>query len=154
VTAVEIKFGYHGAEKLARLAAAIKDAGDKDLRRELFRAMQRSTKPLKLAAREGAIQILPYRGGLAERVATSKFSTQVRTRGKGAGVRVKGASDMDIGSMNRGRLRHLTYGHRPWRNQKVRAGWFDDSLTVEADKVRGEIVRAVDELGRKLEAKA
>jgi hypothetical protein len=69
-------------------------------------------------------------------------------------VRVKGASDMDIGSMNRGRLRHLTYGHRPWRNQKVRAGWFDDSLTVEADKVRGEIVRAVDELGRKLEAKA
>jgi hypothetical protein len=144
----------HGTEKLVRLAAAIHDAGDKDLRRELFRAMQRSAKPLKRAARDGALQLLPHRGGLDERVAASKFSTLVRARGKGAGVRVKGASDMDIGAMNRGRLRHPTFGHRPWKTQTIRPGWFDDSLTIEADKARREIEDALDRIAAELEAKA
>jgi hypothetical protein len=152
---VTVDVTTRGTERLVRLAAAIRDAGDKGLQKELMRAMQRSTRPLKKAARDGAIQILPHRGGLAERVAASRFAAQTRTRGKGAGVRIKGASDMDISAMNRGRLRHPVYGK--WRKgtptQLVRPGWFDDSLTIEAQGVRDEIERALDDLGRKLEAK-
>lgn len=146
----------HGAEKLGRLGRAIKDAGDKDMRRELLRAAQRCGKPMKTAAREGALKRLPKRGGLAERVATSKFGVRTRTVGKGAGVRIVGQSGYDLQGIDEGEIRHPVYG--TWRKgvkgQPVKPGWFSDAEEAAAPKFRDEFERAMDAVAAKLEASA
>jgi hypothetical protein len=152
---VNITVTTHGAEKLTRLGAAIKAAGDKDLQRELRRAMQRGGKPLKDAARKGALERLPKRGGLAERVATSKFGVRTTTSGKGAAVRVIGQSGYDLQGMDDGEIRHPVRGNRKvWVSQAVKPGWFSDAEEAAAPKVRDELVKAIDVVAAKLEASA
>jgi hypothetical protein len=143
-----------GADQLSQLARDLRAAGEKDLRRELLRGIQRAGKPLKAAARTAALTELPSRGGLAERVAGSRWAVKTRTAGRGVGVRVTGAGDLDLRSLNRGRLRHPLYGKRGhWFDQPVPPGWFDDAMQVAADEhVRDEILAAItavrDKLGR------
>jgi hypothetical protein len=149
---VTVTVQTRGAEKLARVGAAVKAAGDKDLRRELLRAAQRCGRPMKDAARKGALERLPKSGGLAERVATSKFSVRTRTTGRGAGVRIVGTSGYDLDGIDQGVVRHPTYGHKPWKDQPVRPGWFTDAETDAAPKFRDEFDQAVNDVGRHLEA--
>lgn len=149
---VHVTVTTKGADKLRRVAAAVKVAGDKDLQRELRRAMQRGGKPLLAAARAGAAERLPKRGGLADRVAGSKFAVRTRSVGKGAGVRVIGRSGYDLQGLDEGMVRHPTYGHRPWVGQHIKPGWFSDSEEAAAPKVRDELVQAIDTVARKLEA--
>jgi hypothetical protein len=152
---VNVTVTTHGAEKLTRLGAAIKAAGDKDLQRELRRAMQRGGKPLKEAARRGALERLPKRGGLAERVSTSKFGVRTTTSGKGAAVRVIGQSGYDLQDMDeKGEIRHPVYGRRKgkWATTSVKPGWFSDAEEAAAPKVRDELVQAIDIVAAKLEA--
>ena len=140
------------AESFGRFARDLRTAGRKDLRREMFKGIQRAAKPLKAAAPQAALDELPARGGLAARVAASKWSVRTRA-GRDPGIRVTGSSDLDLRSLNRGRLRHLTFGHRPWENQAVPVGWFDRKMTEAADKyVRAEILAAISAVIRKLEA--
>lgn len=142
-----------GAGKLLRLSAAIKAAGDKDLERALRRAMQRGGKPLKAAARQGALERLPKRGGLAERVAGSKFGVRTSSAGKRAGVRVIGRSGYDLQGMDEGLIRHPVRGNRKrWVSQEIAPGWFSDAEEAKAPAVRDELVQAIDELAAKLEA--
>jgi hypothetical protein len=144
-----------GADKLAKLAAALKEAGHEDLRKELGKAMGRAARPLKAAARAGAAQGLPYRGGLAERVATSRFTSRTRTTGRNVGVRIVGASDMDLKAMNRGRLKHPVHGNRRvWVTQQIPPGWFTNSQLIEVPAVRAELVKAIDAVARKLKERA
>jgi hypothetical protein len=143
----------HGAEKLTRLGVAIKAAGDKDLQRELRRAMQRGGKPLKEAARRGALERLPKRGGLAERVSTSKFGVRTTTSGKGAAVRIVGQSGYDLQGMDDGLIRHPVYGNRKnWVSETIAPGWFFDAEEAAAPKVRDELIQAIDVVAAKLEA--
>src|SRR6266568_3381580 len=132
-----------GADKLTRLGRALKAAGDKDLQRELRRAMRR-----------GALERLPKRGGLAERVASSKFGVRTSTAGKGASVRVIGRSGYDLQGMDEGEIRHPVYGHRKqkWQTTTVKPGWFSDAEEAAAPKVRDELVKAIDIVAAKLEA--
>jgi hypothetical protein len=152
---VKVTVVTHGAEKLDRLGRAIKDAGDKDMRRELPRAAQRCGKPMKAAAREGALKRLPKRGGLAERVATSKLSVRTRTVGKGAGVRIVGQSGYDLQGMDDGQVRHPVFGNRKrWVSETVKPGWFSDAEEAAAPQFRDEFERAMDAVAAKLEASA
>ncbi len=153
---VDVTVTTRGADKLRRVAVAIKTSGDKDLRRELLRGMQRGGKPLKDAARRGALERLPKRGGLAERVASSKFGVRTSTTGKGASVRVIGRSGYDLQGMDDGLIRHPVYGK--WRKgvkgQPVKPGWFSDAEEAAAPKFRDEFEQAMDIIGAKLEASA
>jgi hypothetical protein len=160
---VDVTVRTVGEQKLARLGRALKDAGDKDLQRELRRAMQRGGKPLKDAARKGALERLPKRGGLAERVATSKFGVRTSTTGRGASVRVIGRSGYDLQGMDEGEIRHPVFGdphvrvlagRREWKwvSQPVKPGWFSDAEEAAAPKVRDELVKAIDIVAAKLEA--
>jgi len=142
-----------GEQKLARVGNAIRAAGDKDLDRALRRAMQRSAKPLKAAARYGALRRLPVRGGLAERVADSKFSARVTTSGKRAGVRIVGRSGYDLQGMDDGLVRHPVFGNRRrWVNEPIKPGWFSDAEEGKAPGVRNNIDRELDALAVKLQA--
>jgi len=156
VERVKVTVTSHGAEKLFRLGAALKAAGNKDLERELRRAMQRSGKPLVAAARWGARRRLPVRGGLAARVAASKFGVRTRTVGKrGSAVRIVGTSGYDLQGMDDGLVRHPVFGNRKkWVNEPVRPGWFSDALEGKAPEVRSEIEKAINIVAAKLEANA
>jgi hypothetical protein len=143
-----------GADKLAHLGAALREAGNKDLQRELAKGLRRSVRPMKAAFKAGALGILPDRGGLAEQVAAdTRYSTKIRT-GRSPSVRIVATlPGHDLSAMNRGRLRHPTHGHRAakyWVNQQIRPGWFTDSGTLAAGDVRVELVKAIDEVAAKL----
>src|SRR6266700_6098635 len=150
---VNVTVTTRGADKLTRLGRALKDAGDKDLQRELRRAMQRGGKPLKDAARKGALERLPKRGGLAERVASSKFGVRTSTAGKGASVRIIGRSGYDLQGMDEGLIRHPVWGNRKkWVSETVKPGWFSDAEEAAAPQGRDELVKAIDDVAAKLEA--
>jgi len=136
-------------EQLTRLSAVLRDT-DKIERRELQKAMRRLARPLLKSARQGAIQILPHRGGLAERVATGRFTTQVKSPSKGAGVRVtaRDRRGADVDRMDDGYVFHYVYGHRPARMQRITPGWFTKPLLLDTPKVRDEILRALDDTGQ------
>lgn len=153
MASVDIK--VTGADRLARLGVAIKDAGDKDLRRELMRGMQRAAKPLKTAARTAALQHLPRHGGLNVRVAQSKFSARTSVAGRNPGLRIVGAGDLDLPALDRGRLRHPVFGNRrTWVNQQIPAGWFTNAMNAHAPAVRAELIKAIETVATKLEGKA
>lgn len=131
-------------EKLARLSAVLKRVGDQQLRRELYRGIQRATVPMKAAARASALQRLPKRGGLAGKVASSKLSTRTRG-GRNPSVRIVASGGVDLRSMDRGRLRHPVFGNRRvWVNQSVAARWFTDPMRATAPAARTEIAGVLD----------
>lgn len=148
---VELKVS--GANTFGALSARLKEAGDKGLRRELFKALNRSTKPLKEAARASALAELPKAGGLAEKVAASQFSTRTRA-GANPSVRivVKGLSVSNLRRIDRGSIRHPVYGNRDvWVDQKVDAGWFTKPMEGGTSLVRIEIEKAMSEIARRLQ---
>jgi hypothetical protein len=155
---VSVVIQTRGTEQLVRLAAAIKATGDTEFGREIEKAMRRAARPLTRSARQGAMQILPYRGGLAERVARSRFTAVVRTSGRSAGIRVTAAGRYNLNRMDEGIVRHPVFADQrktrkdwTWVNQTIRPGWFTTPLLLDAPKVRDELESGMDTLGRRLE---
>lgn len=140
-----------GADNLATLAKELKRIGDNDLRKEMLRGIRTATKPMVAAAKESAHDELPKAGGLNEIVARSKFSTRTRTAGRSPGVRVVAASGINVGSIDRGRLRHPVFGNREaWVTQQVKPGWFTDAMNAHADEVRRELMAALERVARQV----
>lgn len=138
-----------GAEQLVLLAKKLRDA-TRELRSELYRGINRAAKPLKEDVRKAARERLPHRGGLGARVAKSKISAKRKASGAGAGIRLVGTSGYDIGSINRGRVRHLSWGHQPWSNQTVPNGFWTEPLTAGGPKVAKEIQQVMDGITAKI----
>jgi hypothetical protein len=154
---IDVTVTTRGADKLARVAAAVKASGDKDLQRELRRALSRTTKPLRKAAKDGALQILPHRGGLDEHVAaTARIATRVTANSSGGRLRITGTSRDNLRRMDEdGLVAHPVFGNRKkWVIERVRPGWFTNPLTLAAQgNVPKEIDAALDDVARKLQAK-
>ncbi|MBI1757976.1 MAG: hypothetical protein HYR62_01890 [Actinobacteria bacterium] len=139
-----------GADQLATVAKSLKDAGNRDLRRELFRSIQRATKPLKAEVKAEALRVLPNRGGLARMVSRSRLTTKTRT-GRSPGVTIVATGKIDIGSLDRGRLRHPLFGDREhWYQQEVRPHWFTGAIDRDIDHVQAELLAAIDAVARKI----
>jgi hypothetical protein len=146
-----------GADQLQALAKALKDAGAKGLRKELMRSAQRATKPVKREVPASARRYLPRQGGLGVWVAGAKLKTKTRTAGRNVGVVITGTAgrrmspSSDLRAINRGRVRHPTYGHRPWVNQQVRPGFWDVVMEGPvSDRARAEFVDAMDRIARQI----
>jgi hypothetical protein len=146
--AASIDIRVVGANELAELAAKLKRAGNNELRKELLRGIRTAARPM--VTREAARRELPRRGGLAERIAKSKITTRTRTSRTRPGVRVVGMSGYDLDAIDKGVVRHPTYGHGPWVAQRVKAGWFTDTLEHESKHVRKELRQAIDRIDRQL----
>lgn len=140
-----------GADQLGDVARRLKETGDKELRKELYRGIQRAAKPLSAAAQRSARANLPKRGGLNEWVASSKFSVST-SGGKDPAVRISGRKvGHDLKALDRGRLRHPLYGNRRrWYNQQIRPGWFSEPMTEGASGVRREIVDVLEDIARRV----
>lgn len=130
-----------GAEQLGDLAKRLRAAGEagKGLKRELNSSITRATKPLRAKAKQEAKTRLPQSGGLAARV--SKVSITARTRtGRDPGVVIQARGDA-ARSSDRGFVRHPVYGNRDaWVTQRVKPGWFTDTMRGGAREVRKEVL--------------
>jgi hypothetical protein len=140
-----------GADKLAVLAKRLKEAGDKDLQRQMYAGIARAMKPVRAAAETSLADVLPKRGGLsAAKRRQVKFRTSRRAGVRQAGVRLV-AKGGQLGRMDRqGQFRHPVFGHEPWVPQKIEAGWFTRPAEAAAPVARREILRALDDVAREL----
>lgn len=115
------------------LGAAEGLGSGRSLRAQLLAGIRVGTKPMVDAARQAARDELPKHGGLNEYVASSLIGTYTRTTGPQVGIRIgvsKGTGSHKAWGANKGAIRHPVFG--VWRpnvpDQKVPAGWFDDTL--------------------------
>jgi hypothetical protein len=124
--------------------------------------MRKIAAPMRQSARNGALAILPKRGGLNERVAGSRFTVSFYSGSRGVRFRVTGVSrqrDQLSRMDDPGFVRHPVFPDpsRPrsewtWRGQSITPGWFTKPLTLDATRNGGEIDHAIADLARKLEA--
>jgi hypothetical protein len=153
VPTVEVR----GAEQLAALAKRLKDAGEKDLRRDLMTALTKSTEQLrKRSLPASARRTLPRKGGLNELVARSKMTSTRRTSGRQAGLRVVARNpNLQLRKLDEGQVRHPVFarGGRPrvWVRQSVRPGWFTIPTETAAPGIRAEVEQAMTTTAARIE---
>jgi hypothetical protein len=137
MTEVEIR----GADQLARLARQLKEAGDRGLQRELYGGINRAMKPVREDLKRSAVSgKIPRRGGLAAKVAASRFRTRRRTSAWVSGIRLEATNQYTLGRLNRGQVRHPIPNNRDvWVTQQIEPGWFTEPTQAAAPRVRAEI---------------
>lgn len=140
-----------GGGQFTAVAQRLRANGDAALKKEFYSGINRAAKPLIGDVRRSALSILPSRGGLNKRVADSDISTKRRMTGNAAGVRIVAKSGYDIGSINRGRVRHLVYGKPPWVNQRVPPKFGDTPIEAGAPAVEAGLEYVIDRVSRKIE---
>lgn len=143
-----------GADDLERVARRLKETGNGELRKALLKGIRDTVKPTTATIRAEAYRTLPRRGGLAERVAKSRFGARTRTSGQNVGVRIegRGAGGMDLRFINQGRLRHPVYGNRRnWVQQQVSTGFFDEPIERDKPAMQRSIQRVMDDVARHIE---
>jgi len=140
-------FQVTGGDQFFALSKALKSAGRTGLRKHLNKGLKEGAKPLIPLTRAAALAQLPKGGGLAKLVAKAPQRVQVRT-GKTPGVRlVVGKTDSGARGANRGEVRHPFFGDRTqWFNQAVPAGWFDDTIKANMDKVLPALEQAMHDV--------
>lgn len=164
--AVELR----GAEDFARFGAALKESGDKELRKQVGKALREQAKPLgQLVVREGA-QAMPKRGGFAALVAEAKVGMRFSmSKNPTAVLLLSDKSNHDLKSLDEGKLRHPVFlrsrhgllrrktargktGHVlggedrkawTWVAQRVPAGEFTRAFEAHAQEVAEHAVKAV-----------
>lgn len=146
-------YEIHGAEQLAALSRRLRAAGEKDLQRELSKAITASMKPLRTALPRSALAKLPRRGGLAKRVAGSKLRNTRRNTGRAVGLRLTATNADNIRRIDRGEVRHPVFGHGPWQTQRVTPGWFTEPTQALAPQARAQVEAAMNEVTRKIEGR-
>jgi len=135
--AVEVDFSQ-GVRVFEDLAARLAKASAEDVvTRAVGDAIEGSAPLLEAAARGGADR-LPKRGGLAAVVAGTRINRKsTRARGYYQLRLVAGKNAVkNPGSINRGRVAHLTYGRGPLHFQSVPPGWFTEPMKAQLPTLR------------------
>lgn len=108
-----------------------------------------------LSNRDGSAKLSDgARDSVAARVSAATFVPRVSSGPQGSRLRFVGTErrgkKIDLSSLDRGRLRHPTFGRRTgpkdWHDQAVPAGWFTKPLQAQAQNVGKELQTAVDAL--------
>ena len=147
------------------LARDCRQAGRKDLERELNAALNRSVKPIAKAVHAEAERVMPSSGGYQ-----AVLSKSLRVRARKAAragrltlvVEAKGkAEDRDVKRLDKGELRHpnppgrsrRVKGRRvpnDWSTTRIRSGFASRPFEQSADEVRDELADAVGRVAEKL----
>lgn len=141
-----------GGAQLEALAQRFKAAADSDVLTARMEQSMRGLQPEVQAAAERGAERLPKRGGLARQVARTRIGTKVQTRGGSLTVRFVAHPNAvaDPGAINRGRVRHHTFGHKPWEIQIVRSGWFTDPIRALAPRIRAKLAKDLSDTMKKV----
>lgn len=139
-------------EPFEQLAKRLKAAADPDV---LLRGMDDSLKgllPEVQAAAERGAERLPKRGGLSKQVARTRIGVKILTRGGGLAAKFVAHPNAvtDPGAIDRGRVRHLTFGHKPWEIQLVAKGWFTQPVRALAPRIRAKLAKDLSETMKKV----
>ena len=162
-------FEVTGYPELSALGKRLKDAGSKDLPRELRKGLKDSAKHVEAAVRRDVDDYLPA-GYEDVFKAAMHFTTEVRL-GRGyrvtVNLRAKGAkgNDRQVTKLEAGELRHPVYGRwrarrgrnrgrhatrNPWAVQRIRAHFFTEPAKRVAPAVRGELQQAMHRVAEKI----
>lgn len=136
--------------KLRELGELLKEA-PRSLNREVSKGLAETAEPVEKEIRSSTDEFLPERGGLAKRVARTRFSRRVN-KGKNPKVTVKANPSHDTLRdplrADRGRIAHPVFGmahsRNPWQLQDVKPGWFSQPAEDSAPLVRRELIEAID----------
>jgi hypothetical protein len=162
--------------QLRAVGKALREAADKEQKRELYKAVQRATKPIKEEIKQSAIDTLPKSGGLNVWASKIKIKTKQSYNGRCPGVTIAGAMNNKAAVSGRGRgrkkvrtfgkvarldrlnagmARHPVFGHGPLVLQPVTPGFWDRPLTgVTAQRAKREIRAAMEATLRAIAAKS
>jgi hypothetical protein len=147
-------------EQLAALSKALREAGRRDLQKELRTGLRRAAVPPQAAARENYRKRLPREGGLNKRAAAARMRV-VPKGGTAPAVRLIATSPsgrrLDLRAVDSGLIRHPVYQSKdrprpPWVSQRIRAHSFADAMIETAPEARREMERAMDVVKAKIEA--
>jgi hypothetical protein len=142
-----------GTSDFVKLSKALKEAGEKGLRKELHKTVQSAAKPLIPKIRAAAREV-PGSGGIGAHYGKKSYRAQTRTGQKSAGVRIVGPkTDPRVDAQ--GRVAHPVFGRKGkaangGKNtvvQKVPAiqGFFSETLEGSAPQIRADFVQAFND---------
>jgi hypothetical protein len=153
----------NGQAAFRAAAQALNEAGDKELRREVYAAFKKAAKPLgERIVREGAAG-LPRRGGLSARVAAAKVGQSNSTTGRNPGVAItlrtkpgNGGKSIDLRAIDvQGKVKHPVFGRRKvWRVTNVRSQLFTDPFEAGREPVAREVVDALQTVADRIQREA
>lgn len=140
-----------GSDKLAFLGRQLRAEGSKGLGKEMGRALRGTMGPLRAEIRAEASDVMPESGGYrGVFVPSLRYRTQISTSSTRARVTHKTHADgkgerRDVGSLNRGVLRHPVFGRRrrAWATTTIRAGFWSrptDRLMPQISARMGQVL--------------
>jgi hypothetical protein len=147
-----VENSFHARLLRERGAAAV-------LQRQHNAALRKAAKPMSDGVKADLGAYMPHRGGY---LATLGGSLKARITPLRNGVEIRDtamgkAAGRDLRSLERGRLRHPTYGRRSGRrgqslmfNNRIVAGFFTKPITARADLARQAILDAMREIARSI----
>ena len=155
-----------GAAELRRLAAQVRETGDKGLGREMGKALAQAAKPVERSVRS-EYAALPARGGYSALFSKSlRFRTSVRGQTRQSSFRLLTFADgthqrRDINTIEGGKIRHPVYGRsrrgkagrrigNPWAVTVVKGGYFRRGTDSAADQAEREMVDVLAEFSARL----
>jgi hypothetical protein len=148
-------FRITGGAAMKRAALVVLANGTKKARLEMLAAIRAEVKPIIEDQKQAARATLPKRGGLNEVVAGAKFGSRTRiskaTGVVGVKIVAKGKPTRDIEAIDRGRVRHKTFGHKPWKDQRVEPGFFTKPAEKAAPRVTAGLVVAMEKVVHDIE---
>lgn len=137
--------------QLRKLAKDLKDAGEKDLRKALYRNLTLAARPLLEDAKREGGATTPHSGGAADRLLAAKFSARALLGMRNPGVKLRAidssGKSIDLRSLDRGRLRHPLFGNREhWYNTAVTPGWWSRPMNAGKAQAERAVKLAIDEM--------
>lgn len=142
----EADFDIRGSDAIRDLGRALKSAGDGgELRKGLLRELRAAGKPITAAVRSDLGSKMPQRGGLAAHLAKAKVSTRNKLSGNSAGISIQtSVPGYDLAGIEKGTVRHPTFGHRPWVAQSVEANVITNAIDSKKNTMRDAVIDAID----------
>lgn len=146
---IDLKVG--GVQSVEKVARLLKSTGNKELKKELITGITKASKPARQKVKAAAVAQLPRRGGLNRLIGKATISSSTRLSGRNPGVRIVGKrAGISVRQIDEGTIRHPVFGRDVWVTQKIKGGWFSETLEGEAPEIRREVVNVLDAVAKKL----
>jgi hypothetical protein len=144
-----------GSQALWDLGTRYRNIGDKELQKKVQVEINKALRVTEAQIRAAALTELPRRGGLAKWVAeapitvrTAKNSAKVGKNSAhsfGAWI-IQGLVGHNFAAIDRGRLRHPTFGRRTgntdWQTQEITKGYFTLTITRNLPRIMKKLETA------------
>lgn len=151
-----------GTADFIKAARALNEAGDRELRKAVYRGFRTAAMPLGQRMIAGLAADMPKRGGLSARIAASKAGIRNATTGSNPRVVItlRSPSGTKLKPLNEGNLKHPVFARKGsdrksfrWVMQSVPSGAATRAFNEGAPAVRAVVIRdlnqVIDETARK-----